>query len=108
MAGSRFFQVALVHFAGESAGYSLDTIIRETDALLFRDSRNDSFVFDMDGKMCIVFADSDIDRSARLLKESCGSFAFKSPAADGNSCRAESRRYRIHRQFICRCRQAAG
>jgi two-component system response regulator YesN len=69
MAGSRFFQVALVHFAGESAGYSLDTIIRETDALLFRDSRNDSFVFDMDGKMCMVFADSDIDRSARLLKE---------------------------------------
>jgi len=69
MSGSRSFQVALVQFAEDSAVYGSDAVIRETDALLFGSSKNDSFVIDMDGKMCIVFADSDIDRSGRLLKE---------------------------------------
>ena len=65
---SKLFQVAVADIRDKVAGYNPDAVIKGIYSELFKNSRNDNFVFETDGRICIVLADGDISRNKRMLK----------------------------------------
>ena len=67
-ASSKMFQVAMADIRDKVAGYNPDAVIKGIYSELSKNSRNENYVFEIDGRICIVLADGDTARNKRTIK----------------------------------------
>lgn len=68
LSSSRSFQVAVADIRDKVAGYNPDAVIKGIYMELFKNSRKEHFVFEIDGRICTVLSDGDTAINKRILK----------------------------------------